>query len=46
MDRSGLTPYGMAAGMAGDEQHADRIYKDTMDLFVSLAGKPLAGKTP
>ncbi|MCH7929415.1 MAG: GNAT family N-acetyltransferase [Proteobacteria bacterium] len=31
---------------AGDEQHADRIYEDTMDLFVSLAGKPLVGKTP
>ncbi len=45
-DRRGLTPYGMAAGMAGDEQHADRIYEDTMDLFVSLAGKPLVGKTP
>jgi ankyrin repeat protein len=45
-DRRGLTPYGIAAGMAGDEEHADRIYKDTMDLFVSLAGKPLVGKTP
>lgn len=45
-DRRGLTPYGMAAGVAGDEQHADRIYEDTMDLFVRLAGKPLAGKIP
>ena len=45
-DQRGMTPYGIAAGMAGDEQHAERIYEDTMALFVSLAGKPLAGKTP
>ena len=46
VDRRGMTPYGIAAGMGGDEQHADRIYEDTMKLFVSLAGKPLVGKMP
>jgi ankyrin repeat protein len=42
-DRRGVTPYGIAAGMAGDEEHADRIYKDTMAFLVKLAGKPLEG---
>ena len=44
-DRRGLTPYGIAAGLGGDEEHADLIYKDTMAYLVTLAGKPLAGKT-
>jgi ankyrin repeat protein len=42
-DRRGITPFGIAAGMAGDEEHADRIYKSTQDLLVKLAGKPLEG---
>jgi ankyrin repeat protein len=42
-DRRGLTPYGIAAGMAGNEEHADKIYQDTMNFLVKLAGKPLAG---
>ena len=40
-DRRGLTPYGIAAGMAGDEEHADPIYDHTMTFLVKLAGKPL-----
>ena len=45
-DRRGLTPYGIAAGMAGDEEHADRIYEETTSLFIGLAGKPLEGIVP
>jgi uncharacterized protein len=44
-DRRGLTPYGIAAGLGGNEEHADLIYQDTMAYLVELAGKPLAGKT-
>ena len=39
--RRGLTPYGIAAGMGGDEEHADPIYDHTMTFLVKLAGKPL-----
>lgn len=47
-DRRGHTPYGIASGIAGDEEHADRIYDGTMKYLVELAGKPLerAVRTP
>jgi ankyrin repeat protein len=40
-DRRGITPFGIAAGAAGDEEHADRLYPETQALLVKLAGRPL-----
>ena len=38
-DRRGLTPLKVASGAGGDEGHAKRVYKGTMDLLVKLGAR-------